>query len=70
MLAAGAGSVIASQWRVADEPMALMMRSFYQAALDDGLPIAAALRKAQLALLESKWRSPAFWAPLTVTVVR
>ncbi len=34
--------------------------------LEDGLPPAAALREAQLAILaEERWRAPYFWAPFS-----
>ena len=48
----GAKAIIASLWRVADPSTAQFMRAFYQAAARDGLTKAAALRRAQLALLQ------------------
>ena len=70
-LAAGARSLLVSLWRVDDRATAGLMRVFYQ-ALRAGRGRAAALREAQLALLNSGrthtdaiglYRHPAYWAP-------
>jgi CHAT domain-containing protein len=50
-LQSGAASVLASHWRVADVETAAFMRSFYRNLLEQRLPAAAALRRAQLELL-------------------
>ena len=47
---AGARRVIASLWRVGDQPTALLMERFYAALLQDRQPPAAALRQAQNSL--------------------
>jgi CHAT domain-containing protein/predicted negative regulator of RcsB-dependent stress response len=63
----GAKAVIASLWAVEDNSTAILMRLFYQARRD-GLTKAAALRRAQTALLRQMGASgtyahPYFWAP-------
>jgi CHAT domain-containing protein len=47
-LQAGAASVVASYWRVDDAATARFMRIFYKYLLTDRLPVATALRRAQL----------------------
>ena len=47
-LQAGAASVLASYWRIADEATAPFMRTFYRYLLVDHLTAAAALRQTQL----------------------
>jgi len=60
---AGAASVMSSLWRVDDDATAELMRYFYEGVLKDGLPPAAALRKAQIKMWRIKrWRSPYYWA--------
>lgn len=60
---AGAASVMASLWRVDDVATAELMGHFYRNLLQDGLPTAAALREAQIAMLRQRqWRAPYFWA--------
>ena len=60
-LAAGTPAVIGSQWQVSDDATAALMMNFYGSFLDLG--VAAALRRAQLALRRDKrWRHPFFWA--------
>ena len=48
---AGASSVLASLWQVADRPTAVLMENFY-GALKEGRPKDEALRAAQLMSLE------------------
>ena len=60
---AGAASVVASLWKVDDEATAELMRYFYQFMFTDGLAPAAALRQAQLKMLQQKrWESPYYWS--------
>lgn len=60
---AGASSVVASLWKVDDEATAEFMEFFYRGMLQEGLSPAAALRKAQIAMLGKKrWRSPYYWS--------
>lgn len=60
---AGSKSVVASLWKVDDAATAELMRHFYKAMLEDGLPPAAALRLAKEALRrEKRWRAPYYWA--------
>ncbi len=62
---AGADRVAVSLWNVNDEATAELVRRFYQGMLGAGLPAAAALRQAQLAMLRHenpRWRAPYYWA--------
>lgn len=60
---AGAKGVVASLWKVDDEATAELMGHFYHALLRDGVPPAAALRAAKLALRkQERWRAPYYWA--------
>jgi CHAT domain-containing protein len=59
----GAKSVVASLWQVDDRATAELMRNFYRAMFDDGLPPAAALREAKKVMWrEPRWRAPYYWA--------
>ena len=65
-LQSGARSVVASLWQVEDNATNLLMREFYR-GIADGLPVSAALRRAQLSLYnEPQFRSPFFWAAFTL----
>ena len=62
LLYAGAGAIITSLWRIADESSTQLMQWLYR-YLHAGYPKAAALRQAQLTLLaNSEQLHPAFWA--------
>src|SRR5207249_4774075 len=63
LLEAGAASVVATLWSVADESTAALMESFYQAVAKRGR--AQALREAQLEL-RKKMPHPFFWAPFVM----
>jgi CHAT domain-containing protein len=63
---AGARSAVVSLWAVSDRGTADLMRRFYQ-GLAEGRSASAALRSAQLALLETTTHaSPYYWAPFVV----
>ena len=60
---AGAARVVASLWKVDDEATGVLMEQFYREMLENHLPPAAALRKAQVAMWQAgQWRSPFYWA--------
>lgn len=62
-LYAGASSLLLSLWRVEDASVARLMQSFYKSLLS-GLGKAAALRQAQLEMLEDEtYAHPFFWSP-------
>jgi CHAT domain-containing protein len=63
-MAAGAPSVMMSLWTVDDDSTAMLMEHFYR-GLQTGNGPAAALRQAQLHLLEST-PHPFYWAPFVV----
>jgi CHAT domain-containing protein/Tfp pilus assembly protein PilF len=64
---AGAQRVVVSLWSVDDEGTATLMSSFYQGMLQKGLTPAAALRAAQLEMLQQEqWHSPYYWAAFTL----
>ena len=61
---AGARSTIGSLWKVDDASTSVFMQQFYQALTQDNLSKAAALRQAQLALLDHEtYQAPYYWAP-------
>ena len=63
---AGARSVLASLWNVADKSTSQLMIEFYKQLINKKLSKAQALRKAQLRLLRDKknrFNDPYFWAP-------
>ena len=60
---AGTKRVVASHWRVDDEATGELMKRFYLAMFKEGRPPAAALREAQLAMLQQeRWQAPFYWA--------
>lgn len=60
---AGSKSVVASLWKVDDEATAELMKHFYSAMLEEGLPPPVALQAAKVALWkQERWRPPYFWA--------
>jgi CHAT domain-containing protein len=64
---AGASRVVASLWQVDDVATAELMGRFYRGMLKQGLPPAAALRQAQLEMLQQKsWADPYYWAAFTI----
>ena len=64
---AGAQRVVASLWSVSDEATAELMARFYQAMERDKLAPAAALRKAQIAMMHQPlWNRPYYWAAFQI----
>lgn len=64
---AGARSVVASLWKVDDRATAELMKHFYRAMLEEGLPAAAALKKAKEAMWKhGRWHPPYYWAAFTL----
>jgi CHAT domain-containing protein len=62
-MAAGAARVVASLWSVEDRATAELMANFYAAMLKGHLPVAEALRQAQLAMRRAPGKSsPYYWA--------
>ena len=62
VLYAGAGALIVSQWRVADDLTLNFMKRMYKNLRDDNKSKAAALRDAQRSLIaENRQAHPAFW---------
>ena len=60
---AGAPRVLVSLWSVSDRGTAVLMERFYRNFLRQGLRPAAALRAAQLGMLQDAgWKAPYFWA--------
>ncbi|MCU0545447.1 MAG: tetratricopeptide repeat protein [Oscillatoriaceae cyanobacterium Prado104] len=60
---AGAQRVAVSLWNVDDEGTSVLMQKFYQKMIQEKLAPAAALRAAQLEMMQqSKWISPYYWA--------
>jgi CHAT domain-containing protein len=64
-LAAGAKSVLLSLWSVNDQAASVFMAAFYR-HFTAGRSKTDALRRAKLALLDSKYRHPFFWASLVL----
>ncbi len=66
---AGARRIVASLWQVDDRATAELMRRFYRELIELDQRPAAALRAAQIAMLEGAgdgdWRHPYFWAAFT-----
>ena len=62
-LSAGASRVVVSLWKIEDEATAQFMTELYRGLLERRQSPAAALRSAQLAMLEHpRWRAPSYWA--------
>jgi CHAT domain-containing protein/Tfp pilus assembly protein PilF len=64
---AGATRVVASLWNVNDVSTKELMEKFYRAMEQEGMPPAAALRTAQLALWkDSRWHDAYHWAAFQI----
>lgn len=61
LMHAGAGSVIASKWKVDDLATRQLMEEFYRGLFIEGLDSAAALRAAQVSLWKRKRTHPPFY---------
>jgi len=60
---AGVPRVVVSLWNVNDRATAELMKRFYRALMEKGLPPSSALRCAQLSLRrQPEWSAPYFWA--------
>jgi len=68
-LIAGAGSVVGSLWPVEASSTSQLMISFHRAFAREQMPVAQALRQAQLALLasNSELSHPYYWSGFEVT---
>jgi CHAT domain-containing protein/Flp pilus assembly protein TadD len=63
---AGAPRVVVSLWSVDDAGTSELMTRFYKKMLQEGLKPVAALRAAQLEMLNSEWKAPYYWAGFVV----
>ncbi|MEZ2226311.1 MAG: tetratricopeptide repeat protein [Microcoleus sp.] len=64
---AGAQRMAVSLWNVDDEGTSVLMQKFYQKMLQQKLAPAAALRAAQMEMMQQeKWKSPYYWAAFTL----
>jgi CHAT domain-containing protein len=64
---AGAPRVLVSLWDISDWGTTELMVRFYHGVLKEGMRPAAALRAAQVSLMNDKrWASPYYWAPFTL----
>jgi CHAT domain-containing protein len=64
---AGAPRVLVSLWSVDDQGTSELMSRFYKKMLQDGQKPAAALRAAQIEMLQnSQWKEPYYWAAFTL----
>ena len=64
---AGATRVVASLWRVDDYATSVLMKKFYRGMLQEKLPAAAALRKAQIEMWQQKqWQAPFYWGAVVL----
>jgi len=66
-LAAGAGRVLVSLWKVNDRSTAVLMERFYRSLLERSQPAERALADAKRRLMkEPGTRSPFHWAPFVL----
>ena len=68
-LAAGAPLVVASQWKVDSDATAELMNRFHFYRRQENLPTTAALRRAQIEMLDApdeRFREPYYWAAFAV----
>ncbi|MGK7923054.1 MAG: CHAT domain-containing protein [Trichodesmium sp.] len=62
MQAAGAAASLATLWQVDDRGTSEFMNDFYT-ALKDGINKTGAIQKAQIAMINSEYNHPYYWAP-------
>ena len=63
----GATRVVASLWQTDDRGTAVLMSRFYEGLFSRRLSPAAALRSAQVSMLQDKrWHNPRYWAAFTI----
>ncbi|HJY30783.1 MAG TPA: CHAT domain-containing tetratricopeptide repeat protein, partial [Pyrinomonadaceae bacterium] len=63
----GATRVVASLWQTDDRGTSVLMSKFYDGLLSRRLSPAAALRNAQVSMLQDKrWHNPRYWAAFTI----
>ena len=68
-LAAGVPLVVASLWPVESEATTRLMINFHRLRKEQELPVAKALQKAQLEMLQdtdSRLHNPYYWAPFVL----
>jgi CHAT domain-containing protein/Tfp pilus assembly protein PilF len=66
-LAAGARSVVASLWPVADQSTAILMQAFYERMLTGKQSVGRALNQARLSLMtDQRYAHPYYWSPFVV----
>ena len=65
-LISGAGSVVGSLWLVEAESTSRLVLRFHQGFAGEGLPVAEALRNAQLAFIK-EGAHPYYWSGFVVT---
>ncbi len=64
---AGTPRVVASLWKVDDAATAALMTIFYRKMIAENMRPAAALRAAQIEMMnQPRWRSPYYWAPFVL----
>ncbi|HLJ45695.1 MAG TPA: CHAT domain-containing protein [Bryobacteraceae bacterium] len=67
LMYAGAPQVLASLWSVRDQATSELMRRFYEGLFELHLTPEAALRRAQLGMMQDRrWPQPYYWAAFTV----
>ena len=63
----GATRVVASLWQTDDRGTAVLMGKFYEGLLSRRLSPAAALRSAQIGMMQDRrWQNPRYWAAFTI----
>jgi CHAT domain-containing protein len=64
---AGADRVVASLWKVDDAATSELMEQFYRGMLQKGMRPSAALRQAEIEMLQQgRWANPYYWGAFTI----